>query len=147
MSNPPDYLANREVEEGDKVDYGIKGQKWGIRRTKAQLQAADSKGTSEDKPKTPPANESASQKYDRLKSEAKAGRSSQLSDEDLRWFNARTDALTRINKLNQRDPNWLKNTTKQVLRDVAKETMKSVVTGAAKQYISNPLVDSLNSKK
>lgn len=148
----PDYIAAFFAKPRDMKHYGIRGMKWGIRRTPAQLAAAGKKGGgSSDKgsgtPKKAPANETSSQRYSRLQAEAKAGRSSKLSDEDLRWFNARTDALARINKLNQQKPGWLQDTSKKVLQEVAKETMKQVASAAAKKYIGAPLTAPLNDKK
>lgn len=147
----PDYIGMLQVDPDDRLDYGVPGMKWGQRKSKAQLKAdaekrsAESSGNSA--PKKPPANETHSQKYDRLKAEAKAGRADQLSDDDLRWFNARTDALARINKLNQKDPDWLKKTSKQVLQEVAKESMKAVVGAGTVSYISGPIIDAIKSKK
>lgn len=143
----PDYLANRTVEEGDKLDYGVAGMKWGIRKDRATLRAeAAKRATTESKPsgeasqkKTSSGVESPAEKYARLGAAARAGKAQGLSDEDLKWYNARTDALARINKLNQKDPSWLKKTTDEVLKNVAKNTLQQVVQNAANAKVVAPL--------
>lgn len=37
---PPDYVGAIFVKDGDKLDYGVRGMKWGVRRSSSQLKAA-----------------------------------------------------------------------------------------------------------
>lgn len=159
-----DYLAALFAEPGDKEDSGVKGMKWGVRRTSAQLRAAaatrkgstpakktesstsssssSKKSTSDD----PPAAETSSQRYARLAQVAKDGGASSLPDADLKFFNARTEAISKINKLNETKPGWLADTSKKVLQQTAQNQMQSIADGVAKKYISGPVLDGLTKK-
>lgn len=159
-----DYLAMRKREPGDKEDHGVLGMKWGRRRTEAQL-AKDTKARAasgekvtptakakaavkEENPGTRAMNgvESSSQRYARLASIAKTGGASSLDDSDLKFFNARTEALSKINKLNESNPGWLKTTTKTVLQNAAQRQMQAVADGVAGKFISGPILDGLKTK-
>jgi hypothetical protein len=78
-----------------------------------------------------------------LAAQAKAGRASDMSETDLKFFNARTEALAKINKMNEKNPSWLSTTSKKVLQQAAQNTMQSVADGVAKKYISGPILESL----
>jgi hypothetical protein len=163
----PDYLAAAFVTEGDKVDYGVKGMKWGVRRSSSQLKsAAKSRGESkktESKPEEkkttsssssstsgqvqPPSVETSAQRYARLAETAKQGGASSLSDTDLKFFNARTDAITKINKMYEEKPGWLAETSKKVLLNTAEQTMQQVSNGVAKKYISGPILEGMGIKQ
>lgn len=134
-----DYLAAYVVEEGDRLDYGVKGMKWGLRRSKAELAAAPSGGSSTPSTTKAPAggDESAAQRYSRLASAAKAGKGNQLSDEDLKFFNARTEALAKVAKLNESNPGWLKATTKKVIQQTAQKQMQTISDEIASKFISD----------
>lgn len=142
-----DYLGMIKVKKGDKLDYGVPGMKWGQRRSSAQLRAAAAKRAAEDpsskSPEKPSGTESSSARYARLAAAAKAGGGSQMDDADLKFFNARTDALSKVNKLNQSDPGWLKSTTKTVLQASAKKAMQEVADAVTGKYITVPITDAI----
>lgn len=142
-----DYIGALKVEPGDKEDSGVKGMKWGVRRDRSTLRKEAAKraaSTPEKKPATnPDGSETSAARYARLAAEAKAGKSSQLSDTDLKFFNARTEALSKINKLNETKPGWLAETTKSVLQTTAKNQMQSVSDALANKYVGNPIKDAI----
>lgn len=148
MSDTPDYLGMRQVEvEEDAEHHGVKGMKWGIRRSKAQLEAAAKKsgGSTETQKNDGP--ETSSQRYTRLKAAAASGKAGSLSDDDLKWFNARSEALAKINKMNQSKPGWLNKTVNDVIKQVAQEQIKSIASNAANKHISGPINNAVNAKK
>lgn len=156
-----DYLAMRKKSKGDKLDYGIKGMKWGVRRSSAQLAADTKKRAAKGEPVTPtqkakaviggestsasrPAgSETSSQRYARLKAQAKAGQQNNWDDADLKFFNARTEALAKIAKLNEQKPGWLSETTKSVVQNSARRQMQMLADALADKYINEKLVESL----
>lgn len=143
------YLAMVRPEEGDREDSGVKGMKWGVRRNRAQLKAAAAKRASEPdhikKAASKPAGaETSSARYARLQAEARAGKGKDMSDEDLKFFNARTDALKKVEALNAQKPGWLAETSKRVLLSVAEEQMKSIASNVANKHISGPINKSVN---
>jgi hypothetical protein len=141
--------------------------KWGVRRSSSQLKsAAKSRGESkktESKPEEkkttsssssstsgqvqPPSVETSAQRYARLAETAKQGGASSLSDTDLKFFNARTDAITKINKMYEEKPGWLAETSKKVLLNTAEQTMQQVSNGVAKKYISAPILEGMGIKQ
>jgi hypothetical protein len=160
-------------QPGDKVDHGVKGMHWGIRRSSSQLKSdkaahptdsskmlvKDSKsGEVHEAPRTKsapeapkkesssPVGEDSRTRYARLQAQAKAGKANEMSEPDLKFFNARTDALAKVNKLNQTDPGWLSKTTKTVLQNAAQTAMQDVVNGVTKQYVTTPVLDALTKK-
>lgn len=157
MSDTPDYVGMIVESDEDGEWYGVKGMKWGVRKERSQLraEAAQRAGTekksegqtSSTSAKKGGSSESPNQRYARIQSESKAGRKDQLSDDDLQWFNKRAQAMERLEKIEDANPSWLKDTTAQVLREVAKETMKQVVGSVARTYISEPLVDAVVASK
>lgn len=139
-----DYLANLRAEPGDRVDHGIKGQKWGIRRSSAQLRSAKKMGPPDHLAKAPSNHvESAPERYDRLTKLAKAGHTNHMSEDDLRFYNNRTDAIAKVNRLHQKDPNWLGDATKKVLLKTTQKSMQAVASAVANKYIDQPLIDKL----
>lgn len=155
---PKDYLAMRKVESGDKEDHGIKGQKWGVRRTPAQLVSAIRARKAKGEPVTPTAKaakvtatpaksgmykpqstasgtESAPARYARLQAQAKAGKASDMNEADLKFFNARTEALSKVAKLNETKPGWLSTTVKAVVQQTAQQQLQNVATTAANEFI------------
>jgi hypothetical protein len=152
-----DYLAFLRPDPDDAEHHGIKGMKWGIRRSDAQL-ANDTKSRAAKGHEVTPTKkaaaataglkaatgeETSSARYARLAAQAKAGKASDMSETDLKFFNARTEALAKINKLNETNPSWLSTTSKKVLQQAAQNTMQSVADGVAKKYISGPILESL----
>lgn len=140
-----DYLAMRKVEGDDKLDHGVKGMKWGRRRTPAQLALArgSSDASSTKKTDVP---ETSSARYNRLKAQAKEKGANSLDDEDLKFFNARTEAMAKINKMNQQDPGWLSETTKKIIQKTTQETLQNVASAVAQQYVTKPVVKSLGAE-
>ena len=154
-----DYLAMRRQEPGDKLDHGILGMRWGRRRTEAQLKKAIAtrKAAGEDVTPTKkaaaiePASsgpETSIQRYSRLHGEAKGGGQKTWSDEDLKFYNSRTEALAKVNKMHETNPGWLSTTSKKVLQNAAQRTMQDITNGVANKYITAPLLDAItdNSK-
>lgn len=135
MSDKKDYLGMFVAkEEEERLDYGIKGMKWGQRRSRAQLAAAKKGGT--EKPDGP---ESSSQKYSRLLAKSKKEGANSLSDEELRFVTQRGDAIRKVNQLNEKKPGWLADATKTALKNAAKREMQNITSNVAKKYISDEL--------
>jgi hypothetical protein len=141
-----DYLGMITPKPADRQDHGVKGMKWGVRRSSAQLKVAAAKrgeSSSTSSSSKPSGEESSTARYNRLRAQAKAGGGSQMSDADLKFFNARTEALAKVNKLNETNPGWLKTTTKNVLQQAAQRQMQSIADGIANKYISGPVIEAL----
>lgn len=144
-----DYLASHNVEPEDREDSGVKGMKWGVRRSSKQLKAAaQERAASPDHVKNAahkPAGgaESSAARYDRLKAAAKSGQGKHMSDEDLKFFNARTEALKKVNALNQHNEGWLSKTTKTVLQSAAQKQMQAITDAVANKYIGGPITDAI----
>lgn len=153
-----DYIAMRLEEKKDAKQYGVKGQRWGVSRSSAALRAAakvnppakQAAKKTEAKPAAPdtskkPANniqdhvESSSARYDRLSSQAKAGKASDMTEADLKFFNARTEALSKVAKLNETQPGWLRETTVKVLQQSAQRQMQSIADTVADKYVGDVL--------
>ena len=148
-----DYIGALTSEPGDKEDSGVKGMKWGVRRDRGTLKkeaakrAATSPKPEAKKPATnPDGSETSASRYARLASQAKTGGASSMSDTDLKFFNARTDALAKVNKLNETNPGWLATTTKAVVQQSAKRQMQMVSDTLADKYIGKPIADALKTK-
>lgn len=143
-----DYLAMLRPQPKDALQYGVKGMRWGHRRTSSQLKAAAAKRAAEGpkhdvtKPTSSGA-ETAATRYARLKIQAKQGGASSMSDDDLKFFNARTEALAKVNKLNEVNPGWLSKTAKKVMLSTAEQQMQSISNALANKYISGPIVDNI----
>lgn len=157
-----DYVAMIKARANDVKQHGIKGMHWGIRRTDAQLASDTKKRKSSGEDVTPTAKakaalstpthnsdgtETAATRYARLSEQARSGGSRQLSESDLKWFNARTEALSKVDKMFSTNPSWLQATSKKVLQQAAQNTMQSIADGVAKKYISTPILDSIEPKK
>lgn len=115
------------------MHHGIKGMKWGIRNGQGAATAAAHQ------PEPAPANESSTQRYDRLLSQAKKSGGNSLTDEELKFVQNRGNAIAAVNRLNEQKPNWLADASSQVLKNVAKQTMQAIVAKGAKDYITAPL--------
>jgi hypothetical protein len=139
-----DYLAIVVAGPDDREDSGVKGMKWGVRKDSAQLKAdAAKRGEAHSSEMKPAGEETSVQKYARLKAQAKGGGGTSMSDADLKFFNARTEALSKVNKLNQNKPGWLHTTTKSVLQMAAQKQMQAIADGIANKYISDPVIAAL----
>lgn len=149
-----DYLAMNRPSLKDAVQYGVLGMRWGRRRTDAQLANDTAKRALAGEKVTPTkkaesvlsGDTSAAAKYARMTSEAKGGGAKNWSSEDLKFFNSRTEALSKVNKMFQQNPSWLQSTSKKVLQQAAQNSMQSVADGVAKKYIVTPIVDTINSR-
>lgn len=149
-----DYLASFVPTSRDLKQSGVKGMKWGVRRDRSTLRKEAAK-RGESKPvvkkdaATPPKGniqdnvESSSTRYARLDSQAKSGRASDMTEQDLKFYNARTDALAKINKLNEVKPGWLAETSKNVIQKTAQRQMQMVSDTLADKYIGKPIADAL----
>lgn len=147
MPEGRDYLAMVAKQPKDALQYGIKGMKWGIRRSPEQL-AADSgnsgDGESSKKTSTTPSGpETSRERYSRLRAQAAKNGPSSLEDEDLKFINNRTEALSKVAKLNQQKPGWLSETGKKVLQNTAKNSMAQVAEALAQKHVSGPIVENI----
>lgn len=160
-----DFIATFKADpDKDHVAHGVKGQRWGIRRSSSALAAAAKtrpgapakKESTEGKPaassggsvKKSSGNiqdhvESSSDRYDRLTGQAKSGRAHEMTEADLKFYNARTDALAKINKMNEEKPSWLKETTTKVVQQAAQRQMQGISDALADKYIGDPIKNAL----
>lgn len=134
-----DYLGQLKLESNDKLDYGVKGMKWGIRKPSDSAGSTSGGSTTKSIPKAP-ANETHGQKYDRLRMQVKTHGTNSLSQEELNFVNARTEAIAKINKMNVSSPGWLTDASKVVLQETTKTLMKDLAVKAGKQFIVKPLI-------
>jgi len=157
---PKDYLGMRTKEPADKEDHGIKGQRWGVRRSAAQLKTAITKRAAKGEEVTPTAKakealkrvatpkpaeekaepaESSAARYERLKAEAKSGKAASMTDADLKFFNARTEAIAKITKATETQPNWLATTLKDVAQNTFKQQLQNVASTLTGNFINEAL--------
>lgn len=147
-----DYLASQTVEPKDAEMSGVKGMKWGVRRSSKELKvAAKERAASPDHVKSAASKpsggaETSAARYDRLKAAAKNGQGKHMSDEDLKFFNNRTEALKKVNALNQKNEGWLSKTTKSVLQSAAQKQMQQIADAMANKYIAGPAVQAIGKK-
>jgi hypothetical protein len=137
-----DYLANLKLEEGDKLDYGVRGMKWGIRKNDNTGTSKSSSSGDKSAPPKAPANESSAARYDRLRAQIKTHGANSLEPDDLNFVTSRTEAIAKINKMNVTSPGWLTDTSKVVLQETTKTLMKDLAGAAVKEYIAKPLIKS-----
>lgn len=159
----PDYIAMRLEEEKDAEHYGVKGQQWGVRRSSSQLRAAAkvnppikqveakkaaASNTSAKKPAgdSPDKAESPAARYARLAAQAKEGKASDMDEQDLRFFNARTDALKKVESLNETKPGWLRETTTKVVQQSGQRLMQNVTDTLTDKYFVDPLKAAIKGK-
>lgn len=160
-----DYIGAAIANPRDIQHYGRKGMKWGQKiftkggdkggggDTKAKAEAPKTKsssGASAAPAKRPPGNiqdnvESSSSRYARLDSQAKSGRADEMTEQDLKFYNARTDALAKINKMNEEKPSWLRETTTTVIQSAAQRQMQMVTNAIADKYVGDPIKAALKS--
>lgn len=147
-----DYLAAQTVEPEDAEQAGVKGMKWGVRRSAKELKAASKERA--DSPdhvknaglKAATGEETSAMRYERLKAVAKAGKGGELSDEDIKFVNNRTEALKKINALNEQKEGWLSKTTKTVLQNAAQKQMQQLADTLSEKYIGAPVSESITGK-
>jgi hypothetical protein len=157
-----DYVGAFLASPRDILHYGRKGMKWGQRiftkgedsgssksKSDAPASATKSGGSGGSAPaKKPSGNiqdnvESSASRYARLDAQAKTGNASQMTEQDLKFYNARTDALAKINKMNETKPSWLRETTTTVIQSAAQRQMQMVANGLADKYIGDPIKASI----
>lgn len=132
-----DYLGKLELESKDKLDFGVKGMKWGIRKSDSSNSSSGSKGTPQG---SHMGSDHPAVRYNRLLAQAKEKGANSLTEEELRFVNQRADAVARVERLTSEKPSWINEAVKGALSAAAKKTMKSVATGLAQQYIAKPIV-------
>lgn len=126
---PQEYVASFNAAKGTELlHYGVRGMRWGVRnspsssggggggnstvkvgRIVAHPRSTSGKGevvTLHPQPHVlplhhPPVNESSIQRYARLRTQVKLIGPHHLSDDDLKFFNARAEALTKAKKVVQ----------------------------------------------
>lgn len=79
--------------------------------------------------------ETSAARYSRLQNEAKSGLQTNWTDQDLKFFNARTEAIGKINKMYQKEPNWLVETLKDTAKQQAKNALNQYVGNVTQNYI------------
>jgi hypothetical protein len=149
-----DYIGATFAKKGDKLDFGVKGMKWGVRRDRATLRkeaakrsTSTSTSTTEKKPATnPDGSETSATRYARLQAQAKAGKGSDMTEADLKFFNARTEALAKVNKMTEEEPSWLSKTAKKVIQQTAERQMQGISDTLADKYIGAPIKDAIKGK-
>lgn len=121
-----DHLAMVSFQPGDKLDFGVKGMKWGVRN--------DSKGGSSKGGAPVPAlgPETSAQKYNRLAQQVKKQGGNSLDDNDLAFFNARGNAIAQAQRFVQRKPGRMEGIAVKAAESLAAEALKNVVKGASK---------------
>jgi hypothetical protein len=141
------FITEFRIVKSEIKHYGIKGMKWGVRRTPAQLEsAAKSEGgesSSSSKSDAPSGSETSEQRYSRLAAQARSGKASSMSDADLKFFNARTEAMAKVNKLNEQKPGWLAQATKTVVQKTAQRSMQTISDALADKYINDRITSAL----
>lgn len=161
-----DYIAAFKASPKDLLQYGRKGMRWGVRRSSAELRAAGpvkgpaKKESTDEKAKASsgssgikkPAGdiqdkvESSADRYARLESQAKSGKASDMTEQDLKFFNARTEALAKINKLTEEQPSWLRDTATKVVQQSAQRQMQTLADTLADKYIGDPIKTAIKGK-
>lgn len=163
-----DYIAAFKAKPKDLQQSGVKGMKWGVRRSSSELRAAakargdtkakkaESAAAKKESTSSAPAKkpagdiqdkvESSADRYARLAEQAKAGKASAMTEQDLKFFNARTEALAKINKITETQPSWLRDTTTKVIQQSAQRQMQTLSDNLADKYIGDPLKNALKDK-
>lgn len=141
MDQPKDYLAALIESEGDLKQYGVPGMKWGQRKSKSSSSPPAQLSVKPDGPET------SSARHARLTADIKAGKASELSDDDLRFYAARSEAVARVERITAENPNWLAEASKATLRTTTKKLMKSVSVALADKYIGKPITSAIAGSK
>jgi hypothetical protein len=87
--------------------------------------------------------ETHSQRYERIRTIAKAGRTKDLSDDDMRFFNNRSQAIHKVNAYTAKKPHWAKETGVKVLQNTATAAVGGVAAAVTARYVTKPLIDGL----
>ena len=173
----PKYVLNNDLMESLEVQmsgtdrlgallehHGIKGMKWGIRRSDKELgnkptkssqdrheriktilgneiSSPSSKNSSSGSYSNEPT-ESSQDRYESLKKAIKKKGAKSLSDQDLQFVNQRTNAIKQATKATERK----KSTTEKILRDVGESTAKKVLKDVAENYATKIVTNTLIGK-
>lgn len=160
---PQDFVASFSAVKGtDLLHHGVKGQKWGVRRARGPGGLVDksSSGSGRSAAKTDhvgkakgstqtlskPAHsgtETSIDRYTRLKSEVKKNGAHKLNDDDLKFFNARTDAVKRANQTFNKKGSFLQKTVQLAIAAAATKLIKDVTQAAVSQHVTPSLFNSL----
>lgn len=81
--------------------------------------------------------ETSIQRFDRLKAEAKAKGASKLNDDDLKFLNARADAVNKANKMFAEPDSKIKAAIKDAFEQAAKKQLNNAVDSLAQEVIGN----------
>ena len=110
--------------------YGIKGMKWGVRRTREQIDRARAKRREKGKPVTPVSEDAQRAHVSRQK--AKEGGVSTLSNQELQQLNKRLNLEQDYKRLTTEPKGKKKGVT-----DADKKLIAAVIQTAGKAYMSN----------
>ena len=145
-----DYLESfkpSESEPSELKHYGIKGMKWGRRRSDSQLRAARGEtkpdGSERRQVVGAASGETSATRYARLASQAKRGGASEFSEQDLKFFNSRTEALNKVSKMYETKPGWLQSTARKVIQNTAEKQMQNVSDALGNKYVGGPLIGAI----
>lgn len=153
-------ISSLKVEDEDALQYGIKGMRWGVRRSRKQLDrdAGRSSNESDSKSKgsggsgsnssgsssskdwdsvlTSTDAASSSARYAKLTESAKKGQTNSWSDADLKFYNARTDAVTKVQKMHStQGDDWLKSMLTDLAKKNARKALDTVVDRQVSKYL------------
>lgn len=81
--------------------------------------------------------ETSIERFDRLKAEAKAKGASKLNDDDLKFLNARADAVNKANKMFAEPDSKIKAAIKDAFEQAAKKQLNNAVDSLAQEVIGN----------
>lgn len=157
-----DYVGAAMAKPGDLLQYGRKGMKWGQRIFTSRDGSGDSKGettgsssakktedasTAKTPAKTQDGPETSAQRYARIQAEVSTGRAKEMTSDDLKFFNARTEALAKVNRLNEKKPSWIRETTTTVIQSAAQRQMQMVANTLADKYVGDPIKQAINATR
>lgn len=119
---------------------GVKGMKWGVRKDNPDKavrkadKAAQKIGERSPSSKGP---ESTADRYTRLLTKARAQGANSFTDEELQFVTKRGDAINKINRLNERKPNWIAELAQQQIKQTAQKQMRVVSDDMTKKYVGS----------
>jgi hypothetical protein len=82
-------------------------------------------------------NEAPNDTYARLKAKAKKDGPASLTDDELKYLNGRSEALSKAQKLVADPESWLSKTVKSTFQNVLQEQMKNVASTAATAFVAD----------
>ena len=119
------------LDEDELEHQGIKGMKWGVRK--------DDSSSSTKGPVSAPKDEAPSARYDRLLTNVKKHGANSLSEEDMQFVIKRGEAIRKIEKLNEKRPDWFSSIAQKALKKAGERRMNNLAEGYAKKYIDDVL--------